>query len=202
MQFASIFQCGSAHHRHMESDHSRVFLGDLVPSVCMPEDAQGGVVPEHPRQAALGAVGAVRHDDAAAVLAVAHAHTAAVMDGDPGSASATAVMALRKGQSETASEPSFMASVSRLGLATEPLSRWSRSMTMGAFTLPVRTSSLNFSPARCRSPAPIQQMRAGRPWKASVEAVDQTRADQPEFIGFFNSRTGYIREHEGPHSMR
>ena len=31
--------------------------------------------------------------------------------------------ALRSGQSDTASEPSFIASVSRLGLATEPLSR-------------------------------------------------------------------------------
>ena len=35
-----------------------------------------------------------------------------------------------------ASEPSCIASVSRLGLATEPQSRWSRPMTMGALTLP------------------------------------------------------------------
>ena len=60
--------------------------------------------------------------------------------------------AFRIGQSATASEPSFMASVSRLGEATEPASRWSRPMTMGAFTAPVRTSSLKTRPIFARSP--------------------------------------------------
>ena len=54
--------------------------------------------------------------------------------------------ALRSGQSATASEPSSIASVSRLGDATEPASRWSRPMTIGAATSPVRTSSLNARP--------------------------------------------------------
>ena len=40
--------------------------------------------------------------------------------------------ALRIGQSAIASEPSFIASVSRLGQATQPASRWSRPMTIGA----------------------------------------------------------------------
>ena len=40
------------------------------------------------------------------------------------------------GQSATASEPSRMASVSRLGEATEPASRWSRPITIGALTRP------------------------------------------------------------------
>ena len=44
--------------------------------------------------------------------------------------------ALSSGQSDTASEPSFIASVSRLGLATEPESRWSRPITIGAFSSP------------------------------------------------------------------
>ena len=74
--------------------------------------------------------------------------------------------ALSSGQSETASEPSCIASVSRFGLATEPASRWSRPMTIGAFSSPDFTISLKASPARCRSPRPIQQIRAGRPWKA------------------------------------
>src|SRR5216684_2990337 len=39
--------------------------------------------------------------------------------------------ALSSGQSDTASEPSFIASVSRLGLATDPESRWSRPITTG-----------------------------------------------------------------------
>jgi hypothetical protein len=44
--------------------------------------------------------------------------------------------AFSSGQSDTASEPSCIASVSRLGEATEPESRWSRPMTMGAFSSP------------------------------------------------------------------
>ncbi len=44
--------------------------------------------------------------------------------------------AFRIGQSATASVPSFIASVSRFGEATEPQSRWSRPITIGAFTSP------------------------------------------------------------------
>ncbi len=55
--------------------------------------------------------------------------------------------ALSSGQSETASEPSRIASVSRLGVATEPESRWSRPMTIGAFSSPRATISLNASPS-------------------------------------------------------
>ena len=60
--------------------------------------------------------------------------------------------ALSTGQSPIASDPSAIASVSRYGEATEPQSRWSRPMTMGAETSPRWTSSLKRSPARCRSP--------------------------------------------------
>ena len=70
----------------------------------------------------------------------------------------------RSAQSDTASDPSFIASVSRLGLATEPASRWSRPITIGAFNSPDRTIALNARPARWRWPRPIQQIRAGRPW--------------------------------------
>jgi hypothetical protein len=51
------------------------------------------------------------------------------------------------GQSAMASEPSFIASVSRLGEATLPQSRWSRPMTMGAFARPLATNWLKISPA-------------------------------------------------------
>ena len=56
------------------------------------------------------------------------------------------------GQSAIASEPSFIPSVSRYGEATEPLSRWSRPITIGAETLPSRTNALNASPALALSP--------------------------------------------------
>jgi hypothetical protein len=60
--------------------------------------------------------------------------------------------AFSTGQSAIASEPSRIASVSRFGDATEPQSRWSRPMTIGAFTSPRATRSLKASPARSRSP--------------------------------------------------
>lgn len=65
---------------------------------------------------------------------------------------ATLTMALSSGQSAMASEPSSMASVSRYGEATEPQSRWSRPMTIGAASSPLATMSLNRSPALSRSP--------------------------------------------------
>ena len=49
---------------------------------------------------------------------------------------ATLTIALSSGQSAIASEPSAIASVSRYGEATEPQSRWSRPMTIGALTSP------------------------------------------------------------------
>ena len=56
------------------------------------------------------------------------------------------------GQSATASDPSLIPSVSRFGEATDPASRWSRPITMGALTWPVRTSSLKTRPIFARSP--------------------------------------------------
>ena len=60
--------------------------------------------------------------------------------------------ALSSGQSAMASEPSAIASVSRYGEATEPESRWSRPITIGALISPEATISLNRSPAPSRSP--------------------------------------------------
>ena len=62
------------------------------------------------------------------------------------------VSAFRIGQSAIASEPSAIDSVSRYGEATEPASRWSRPMTIGAATSPEATMSLNRTPATSRSP--------------------------------------------------
>ena len=87
--------------------------------------------------------------------------------------------AFSNGQSATASEPSLMASVSRLGLATEPESRWSRPMTTGPASSPVfdhlvegKTEPVTLAqayPADARrqpleldpSPAPYQASYAG-----------------------------------------
>ena len=61
-------------------------------------------------------------------------------------------MAFRSGQSAIASDPSSIDSVSRYGEATEPESRWSRPMTIGARSSPRFTISLKRSPSRRRSP--------------------------------------------------
>ena len=60
-------------------------------------------------------------------------------------------------------------------------------MTIGAFSSPDFTISLNARPARWRSPRPIQQMRAGRPWKAMrsprhVEPAVQVRVVREELL--------------------
>ena len=60
--------------------------------------------------------------------------------------------ALSSGQSAIASDSSAIPSVSRYGEATEPESRWSRPITIGADSSPMRTISLKRSPSRARSP--------------------------------------------------
>ena len=54
--------------------------------------------------------------------------------------------AFSTGQSAIASEPSRIDSVSRFGDATEPESRWSRPITIGAFTCRDATRSLKIAP--------------------------------------------------------
>jgi hypothetical protein len=92
---------------------------------------------EHALQAAIHLIRAVGHHHHAGVLRVADAHAAAVVDADPLAPAAVFTSALSSGQSAMASEPSRMPSVSRKGEATEPVSRWSRPITMGAFNSPV-----------------------------------------------------------------
>ena len=49
---------------------------------------------------------------------------------------------------------------------TEPESKWSRPITIGADTSPERTISLKAKPNLARRPKPTQQMRAGKPWNS------------------------------------
>src|SRR5947209_20309894 len=87
--------------------------------------------------------------------------------------------AFSSGQSAIAAEPSAIASVSRYGEATEPASRWSRPITIGADSAPDATMSLNRTPARSRSPYPSQQILAGRPWNATFS--DAARIHRPRW---------------------
>ena len=91
----------------------------------------------------------VRHADLAGVQREAHADAAAVVEARPTTRrSRCSTSALRIGQSATASEPSRIDSVSRWGEATEPASRWSRPITIGAETSPEATISLKRRPAQ------------------------------------------------------
>jgi hypothetical protein len=66
-------------------------------------------------------------------------------------------------------------------------------MTIGAFTSPRRTSSLNASPARCRSPYPSQQMRAGNPWNATRSPAMRIHRARPLFSGNSSSTARSVR---------
>src|ERR1700689_4372925 len=74
--------------------------------------------------------------------------------------------AFSSGQSAIASDPSAIDSVSRYGEATEPESRWSRPIPIGAFSSPGAPTRWRRGPSRARSPYPSQQIRAGSPWNA------------------------------------
>jgi hypothetical protein len=88
----------------------------------MAHHAGGRVVPQHAGDALVGSDAAVAADHHAGMLGEAHSDAAAMVQRHPGRA-ASGVEQREQGQSDTASEPSRMASVSRLGEATEPLSR-------------------------------------------------------------------------------
>jgi hypothetical protein len=108
----------------------------LVAGVGMAHHAGGGVVPEHALDALRRRVGAVADDDHAGVLRVAHADAAAVVQADPGGAAGGVEQRVEQrpvGDGVAAVLHAFGLAV---GLATEPASRWSRPMTIGAFSSP------------------------------------------------------------------
>ena len=101
--------------------------------------------------------------------------------------------AFRIGQSAIASEPSRIASVSRNGEATEPVSRWSRPMTIGAPSSPRCTRSFNASPNRARSPIPNQQIRAGSPWNCTRCCASVIQRRKCSFSGNSSSTSRSVR---------
>ena len=76
--------------------------------------------------------------------------------------------------------------------ATDPESRWSRPITSGALTRPLRTRSLKARPARSRSPYPSQQMRAGRPWNATFWRAIVIQRCSPSFSGNSDSTASSV----------
>jgi len=106
---------------------------------------------------------------------------------------ATLSSAFSTGQSAIASDPSRIASVSRNGDATEPVSRWSRPMTTGAEISPRATSSLSARPKRARSPWPNQQMRAGSPWNATRSRASRIQRLRCSLSGKRSSTSRSVR---------
>src|SRR3990167_5112592 len=76
----------SIDHGQVQALFPRAVTGDLVARIGMPHHAGARVVPKYARQAPVGRLGPVGHDDHAAVLAVAHAHAAAMVQRHPGRA--------------------------------------------------------------------------------------------------------------------
>src|SRR5579885_2762147 len=101
-----------SHHRQPEPLLPGAADGELVAGIGVPHHAGAGIVPQHAADAPLGGGRAVADD-----------HHAGVMEADPVAPLAVLSSALSSGQSETASLPSCIASVSRFGEATEPESR-------------------------------------------------------------------------------
>ena len=91
--------------------------------------------------------------------------------------------ALRIGQSAIASEPSRIASVSRFGVATQPASRWSRPMTIGAPTSPEATSSLTRSPAGARRRSRASRSAPGAPGTGPSRAARRSQRWSPSSSG-------------------
>ena len=83
--------------------------------------------------------------------------------------------AFSTGQSAMASLPSRMPSVSRFGDATEPVSRWSRPMTIGAEIAPARTSSL----IRQSKPRAVAVAEPADPRRQSLERHALARHADP-----------------------
>ena len=124
--------------------------GAVVAGVGVADHARAGVVGEHPLQLLGGQVGAVGQGDHARRGSSGRCRRRRRGGCDTQVAPDDVLTsALSSGQSAMASEPSSIASVSRYGEATEPESRWSRPMTIGADSSPVRTISLKRRPSRC-----------------------------------------------------
>ena len=135
---------------HVEPGHRRARLhgeaqpvrpcrldGLRVAGVGMTHDAEARVAGQHALAASRRPHRrAVRHDDHAGVQRVADADAAAVVHRHPRGPARGVQQRVEHGQSAMASLPSRIASVSRLGEATEPVSRWSRPITIGAETTP------------------------------------------------------------------
>ena len=104
---------------------ARTFLGDLVTGVGMAHHAAGRIVPQHALDAPFAAASSVpsQHDHQARVLRDNPCRPRRRDGTTPRSRRRRSSKALSRAQSDTASEPSRMPSVSRLGLATEPESR-------------------------------------------------------------------------------
>src|SRR5271170_5342438 len=101
--------------------------------------------------------------------------------------------AFNSAQSATASDPSFIASVSRYGEATEPQSKWSRPMTMGPFNSPLVTSSLIANPNLSRSPYPSQHILDGNPWNFTFFCAKVIHRFRCPFSGNISSTSLSVR---------
>ena len=114
-----------SHRRNINSTFFRRLDRNLVPHIRVAHGAGALISCQYALQAFGGGVRTIGDDDHSGVerIADADADADAVMKRDPSRPGAVLSNALRIGQSAMASDPSFIASVSRFGDATETASR-------------------------------------------------------------------------------
>ena len=127
-------------HRYLDAALACNLSRASVAGIDVAGHAHAGVGGQHPFQAHSRFRRAVGDDHLAGVQAVADADAAAVVEADPGRAAGRVDERIEDGPVADGVGAVRMPSVSRLGLATEPLSRWSRPITIGALTFPSATS--------------------------------------------------------------
>ena len=128
-------------HRLAHRDPHAALRGDLdrpvVARVDVADHAHAGVVGQHALELLRREVGAVGDADHARRGSSGRCRRRRRGGCSPTTRRTTVLTsAFSSGQSAIASEPSAIASVSRYGEATEPESRWSRPMTIGALSSP------------------------------------------------------------------
>ena len=101
----------------------RAIQGVAIACIGMAHHTCGWIVPQNSRNPAVCVLGAIAADHHARMLREPHPYATTMMQGTQVAPEAVFRSAFNKGQSDTASEPSFMLSVSRFGEATEPESR-------------------------------------------------------------------------------
>ena len=126
----------SAKHRNLDLFLPGEGDGRVVSRVGVAGDAEPRIGGQDALEAPGGGGPAVGDDDHPGMDRIADPHSPAMVDRDPGRPGGRVQEGVQNRPVGDGVGSSFIPSVSRFGEATEPASRWSRPMTIGAFIFP------------------------------------------------------------------